>query len=72
MLKNIQFLESKLAALLEYVRALQLSNQQLRQQVEQLEQEKSALRERMSDAQTRIDHIIEQLGAKTTLDSEHE
>lgn len=75
MLKSIQFLEGKLATLLDYVRQLQLSNQQLRVQVEQLEQEKSALRERMSQAQTRIDKIIQQLNADapaaTDSDSEH-
>jgi uncharacterized protein (TIGR02449 family) len=78
MLKTIQFLEGKLATLLDYVRQLQLSNQQLRAQVDQLEQEKSALRERMSSAQTRIDRIIEQLSADasatsaaTDSDSEH-
>ena len=75
MLKSIQFLEGKLATLLDYVRQLQLSNQQLRTQVEQLEQEKSALRERMTQAQTRIDTVIQQLNAETANpsdpDSEH-
>ena len=65
MLKSIQFLEGKLATLLDYVRQLQLSNQQLRTQVEQLEQEKSALRERMTQAQARIDTVIQQLNAET-------
>ena len=75
MLKSIQFLEGKLATLLDYVRQLQLSNQQLRTQVEQLEQEKSALRERMTQAQARIDTVIQQLNAETANqsdpDSEH-
>ena len=74
MLKSIQFLESKLATLLDYVRQLQLSNQQLRAQVKQLEQEKSALRERMAQAQTRIDKVIQQLnaGASKPADSDSE
>jgi uncharacterized protein (TIGR02449 family) len=69
MLKTIQFLEGKLATLLDYVRQLQLSNQQLRQQVEQLAQEKAALHERMSSAQTRIDRIIEQLSTEASATS---
>ncbi|MBS1175167.1 MAG: hypothetical protein H6R05_1298 [Burkholderiaceae bacterium] len=75
MLKSIQFLEGKLATLLDYVRQLQLSNQQLRAQVEQLEQEKSDLRERMTQAQARIDTVIQQLNTETANpsdpDSEH-
>ena len=76
MLKSIQFLEGKLATLLDYVRQLQLSNQQLRQEVERLEQEKSALHERMTQAQTRIDKVIQQLKTEASKpvdsNSEHE
>ena len=76
MLKSIQFLESKLATLLDYVRQLQLSNQQLRQEVERLEQEKSALHEHMTQAQMRIDKVIQQLKTEASKpvdsNSEHE
>ena len=61
MLKPLEILEDKLAALLAFVRELQLSNRQLREQVQQLEQNKNQLEERMGIAQARIDQIIVQL-----------
>ncbi len=63
MLKPLEILEDKLATLLEYTRELQLSNRQLREQVKTLQEHNTQLEERMGIAQTRIDHVIDQLQA---------
>ena len=67
MLKELSVLEGKVAEVASLCRALRNENAHLRQQLVGIENERRNLAERMQQARTRIEQLVEQLPeAKTT------
>ena len=66
MIKELATLERKVAEVSALCRALRNENDELRQQVENSEKERRNMAERMEQARTRIEQLIQQLPETTS------
>ncbi len=66
MIKELTTLERKVAEVSALCRALRNENDELRQQVENSEKERRNMAERMEQARTRIEQLIQQLPETTS------
>ena len=66
MIKELTTLERKVAEVSALCRALRNENDELRQQVENSEKERRNMAERLEQARTRIEQLIQQLPETTS------